>query len=148
MSSSFTIEIAWENPTNSFEFKSFSRDHTATFSNNQLLNVSSAAEYHGNEQLSNPEELLAAALASCQMLTFFAIASKSGFIISKYHDKACALLGKNDSGKVSVTEIKLSPTIEFSGDNRPDSARIKSMQELAHKNCFIAQSIKAKVTFN
>ena len=148
MSQAFTVEINWENPIDSFEFKSFGRDHTVKLSNNQLLNVSSAAEYYGNDQLTNPEELLAAALASCQMLTFFAIASKSGFIISKYHDKACALLGKNDSGKVSVTEITLSPTIEFSGENRPDLAKIKSMQELAHKNCFIAQSIKAKVTFN
>lgn len=143
--SSFTIDLNWKNTRSDFNFNDYSRDHQLTFSGKQTLTNSAAADYLGNADAANPEELLLSALASCHMLTFFAIASKTGHIIESYSDKPVALLGKNDSNKISVTEITLSPTIVFSGEKIPTSEQLKSMHEKAHHNCFIAQSIKTKV---
>lgn len=144
--SQFEVEISWKNNQNEFSFKEYSRDHSIKLGFDQIIKNSAAPEYFGSKEATNPEELLAAALGSCHMLTFFAIASKSGYVIESYYDKASALLGKNDSQKISVTEIKLSPTIVFSGEKRPTTEELKAMHEKAHNNCFIAQSLKTKVT--
>lgn len=148
MSSTFEIELNWKNQSETFKFDEFSRDHEITYSGAQKLKNSSAPDFMGSLDASNPEELLLSALASCHMLTFFAVASKSGFIISSYHDKPQALLGKNDSGKFCVTEITLSPKIEFIGEKIPSAEQLKSLHDRAHRNCFIAQSINSKVTIN
>jgi organic hydroperoxide reductase OsmC/OhrA len=142
----YTINTRWLNKETTLEYDTFSRDHAVLFSGNQLLNNSSAPSYLGNSEASNPEELLAAALSSCHMLTFLAICSKSHFVVASYEDDAVALLEKNgETNLLSITEISLHPIVKFIGENVPDEAKLKSLHEKAHKNCFIANSIKAKV---
>jgi peroxiredoxin-like protein len=137
--SSFKINVKWQN---AFSRESYVRDHTIKFSGDQILNNSAAKDYSGNENMANPEELLASALASCHMLTFLAICSKSGFIVESYQDEAVAILDKNAEGKIAVTKITLHPVIKFSGDKIPDNEKLKSLHDKAHHNCFIANSIK------
>lgn len=143
--SSYTINIEWKQTSEDFSYEKYNRHHNVAFSGNQILKNSASPEYFGNSDMSNPEELLASALASCHMLTFLAIASKSGYNINSYNCKAEAFLGKNDDGRMSVTEITLTPEIVYNGDKRPSEDQLKSLHEKAHKNCFIAQSLKTKV---
>jgi peroxiredoxin-like protein len=140
--SSFKVAVKWKN---TFTRESYVRDFTVYLSGNQQLQSSSAPEYSGNENMTNPEELLASALASCHMLTFLAICSKSGHLVESYEDNAVATLDKNAEGKMAVTEITLHPKIIFTGDKIPDSEKIKSFHDKAHHNCFIANSIKCHV---
>jgi organic hydroperoxide reductase OsmC/OhrA len=118
------------------------------FSGQQFLNNSAAPEYLGNADMANPEELLASSLASCHMLTFLAVAAKSGYIVESYNDQAIATLDKNEEGKIAVTVIDLKPVVEFSGEKIPDDEHLKSLHEKAHRNCFIANSIKSKVNIH
>lgn len=141
----YTVNVVWKQTSTDFSYENYNRDHIVTFSGNQVLKNSAAPEYFGNSDMSNPEELLASALASCHMLTFLAIASKSGHDIQSYTCKAEALLAKNEDGKMSVTEITLTPEIVYNGDKQPTSEQLKSLHEKSHKNCFIAQSLKTKV---
>lgn len=143
--STYTINLEWQKVSTDFSYENYNRHHTIAFSGNQTLKNSASPEYFGNSDMSNPEELLASALASCHMLTFLAIASKSGYDIQSYNCKADAVLGKNDEGRMSVTEITLTPEIVYNGDKRPTDEQLKSLHEKAHKNCFIAQSLKTKV---
>ncbi|MDO9181889.1 MAG: OsmC family protein [Bacteriovorax sp.] len=147
MNNKFQIDLSWKR-TNDFLYDSFNRSHTITFSGNQILQNSAAPEYLGNSNMSNPEELLASSLASCHMLTFLAVAAKSGYIVDSYTDRATATLDKNEKGRLSVTEIDLLPMIEFSGAKLPTSEQLKSLHDKAHRNCFIANSIKAKVNIH
>lgn len=144
MSSSFQINLSWER-TGEFSYEKFNRNHTILLGGKQVINNSAAAEYLGNVGMSNPEELLASALASCHMLTFLAVACKSGYTVDSYIDDATATLDKNDDGKLAVTVIDLKPKIVFSGEKIPDEEKLKSLHEKAHRNCFIANSIKSKV---
>ena len=146
--SEYKIEISWKNKFEQLSYEHFSRDHVIRFSGEQSLTNSSAPEYFGNANASNPEELLASALASCHMLTFLAIASKSGYNIGSYDCLAIAKLDKNTEGKLSVTNIELKPCIEFRGEKFPNPEQLASMHEKAHRNCFIAQSLKTKVTIH
>ena len=141
----FTTNIEWKQTSSDFSYEKYNRNHTIFFSGNHTLKNSAAPEYFGNTDMSNPEELLAAALASCHMLTFLAVASKSGYNVQSYNCKAEALLAKNDEGKMSITEITLTPEIVYNGDKLPTPEQLKSLHDKSHKNCFIAQSLKTKV---
>lgn len=143
--SAYIINLEWKNETGDFSYEKFNRSHEITFSGDQIVHNSSAPEYFGDSTRANPEELLAAALASCHMLTFLAVASKSGYHVNNYQCKSEALMGKNAEGRISVTEINLTPAIVFSGDKRPDAEQLKGLHDKAHRNCFIAQSIQSKV---
>ena len=143
--SSYVINLEWKKESEDFSYEKYNRDHTVSFSGNQTLKNSASPEYLGNSDMSNPEELLASALASCHMLTFLAIASKSGYVVESYTCKAEAVLGKNAEGRISVTEINLTPEISYSGDKRPSDEQLKSLHDKSHKNCFIAQSLQSKV---
>ena len=141
----FTTNIEWKQTSSDFSYEKYNRNHTITFSGAHTLKNSAAPEYFGNSDMSNPEELIAAALASCHMLTFLAVASKSGYNVQSYNCKAEALLAKNDEGKMSITEITLTPEIVYNGDKLPTPEQLKSLHDKSHKNCFIAQSLKTKV---
>jgi organic hydroperoxide reductase OsmC/OhrA len=142
--SNFYVEMNW-NRENEFTYEKFKRDHVLHFNGGQTLNNSAAKDYYGNEQLANPEELLAGSLMSCHMMTFLAIASKSGYVVDSYSDRAEAIVEKNEEGRLAVTIINLKPTIVFSGDKKPDVDQLDSLHQKAHRNCFIANSIKTKV---
>jgi organic hydroperoxide reductase OsmC/OhrA len=146
--SSFTINLEWtRDPASSdFKYETFNRNHQIVFGGKQILTNSAALDYHGSADTTNPEELLAASLSSCHMMTLLAIASKTGLVVDNYKCRAEALLDKNEEGRMSVTEINLFPEVAFSGVKTPDAEQLKSLHEKAHRNCFIAQSIKTKVT--
>ncbi len=152
--SKYEISLSWQNKdkknneknnSESFTYESYDRDHYINFGGNQKLLNSASPEYLGSKSASNPEELLAAALASCHMLTFLAIASKSGYAVASFTCKAEAILAKKENGKIAVTEINLYPAIGFIGEKIPDKALLEKMHAKSHANCFIAQSIQSKV---
>jgi organic hydroperoxide reductase OsmC/OhrA len=128
-----------------FTPEGYSRDHQVTFPNGEIIHGSSAVDYFGSEQCVDPESLLAAALSSCHMLTFLAIANKQKLRVLNYRDNAIAELGKNAQGKMAVTKIILHPKVEFDTLNPPDAKTLATMHERAHKACFIANSIAAEV---
>lgn len=140
----FNINLSWKR-TKDFTYELFNRDHMLMFSGEQFLKNSAAAGFSGNADMANPEELLLSALASCHMLTFLAVASKSGYVVDNYNDEPTAKLEKNEDGKFVVTMIDLYPKIVFSGDKMPTDEQLQSLHEKAHRNCFIANSIKSKV---
>ena len=140
--SEFKISLEWKN---TFTSEGYVRDHVVHFGGNQTLHNSAAPEYSGNPNMTNPEELLASALASCHMLTFLAICSKSGLQVESYSDNATAILDKNTDGKMAITQITLRPQIKFKGDNIPSTEKIKTIHDKAHHNCFVANSIKPHV---
>jgi organic hydroperoxide reductase OsmC/OhrA len=141
------IELKWTREAE-FEFAKYNRSHLLTFSGDQVLQNSAAPEFMGDADKSNPEELFASALASCHMLTFLAVAAKSGFMIETYSDKAVAILDKNEEGRTAITQIDLFPQIEFLGTKIPTTEELKVLHERAHRNCFIASSIKTKVNIH
>jgi peroxiredoxin-like protein len=142
----YSITLDWHNSNlEDFSYDNFKREHTINFSGEQELINSASPEFKGSDKTTNPEELLAAALASCHMLTFLAITSKKGIKVSRYACRAEALLNKKENGKMAVTEINLFPEIVFYGDQQPDNELLIKLHEQAHLNCFIAQSIQSKV---
>lgn len=93
----------------------------------------------------DPEQALVASLASCHMLFFLSIASERGFQIDSYVDKAVGTLSRDSEGKLSMTEVKLRPEVNFGGENLPDENDIHAIHHSAHEQCFIANSVKTSI---
>jgi organic hydroperoxide reductase OsmC/OhrA len=142
--SEFTAEIRWQHAPRDGHPDDYSRAHDWHLAGGQTLRASSAPEYAGDPTRTNPEEALVAAVSSCHMLTFLAVAGKRGFKVTSYTDKASGSLGKNAEGRLAVTQIVLRPKIAFDG-NAPGADELTKLHEAAHRNCFIGNSITAAV---
>ena len=138
--------IAWKGDTVSFEYDSFNRDHSWRFSGGLEVKASSAPEYFGNPAHANPEEALVAALSSCHMLTFLAIAAKKRLVVEDYVDEAVGTLERNDAGKLAITKVVLRPIVTFGGDRAPTAEQCRQMHAKAHLHCFVANSMKTSVS--
>lgn len=137
--------IRWKRETKDFAYDTFDRTHDIVFEGGTRCKASSAKEFLGNAALVNPEELLAAALSNCHMLTFLAIAAKSRLIVDSYEDTAVALLDKNSAGKFAVTKTTLRPKVTFAKETPVAPEKIAELHEKAHRNCFIANSVACEV---
>ncbi|HQZ03065.1 MAG TPA: OsmC family protein, partial [Thauera sp.] len=140
--------IEWQRAAHPTEAETFSRNHVATLNGGQVVAMSSAAEYKGDPEAADPEQMLLTALASCHMLTFLAVADVKGYCVERYRDTPVAHLEKDAEGRMAVTRIELSPQVSFSGGNQPDAEALAKLHASAHRNCFIAHSITSKVTVN
>lgn len=143
--STHTATITWTRRGTGFDYETYNREHEWSFDSGQRLNASAAPAYKGSEDCVDPEEAFAASVASCHMLTFLAIASKKRFVVESYTDNAVAHLDKNAEGALAVTRVELHPQINFGGDKVPTAEEIERMHESAHRNCFIANSVKSEV---
>lgn len=48
---------------------------------------------------------------------------------------------------MAITRITLRPKVEFSMDRPPSAAELQSLHNLAHDECFIANSLKSEIAF-
>lgn len=96
----------------------------------------------GIEKIWSPEHLLVAAVNSCLMTTFLAIAENSKLEFSDYQCNASGKLEKVD-GKYAISEIVLKPVITITEEkDREKAERIIHKSESA---CLISNSIKSNV---
>ncbi len=79
------------------------------------------------------------------MLTFLAIAARKRLVVDHYRDAAVGFLEKNADGKLSVTRVVLRPNVTF-GSRPPSPEGLERIHELAHQECFIANSVRTSVT--
>jgi organic hydroperoxide reductase OsmC/OhrA len=138
--------IVWARNGADFGYKTYPRDHAWRFDNGIEIPGSAAPAYLGNPDRVDPEGAFVAALASCHMLTFLALASNRGFVVDSYEDCAVGHLGKNANGKMAVIRIDLHPQITFSGAKLPAQTDLDWLHDKAHKECFIANSVNTEVT--
>lgn len=93
----------------------------------------------------DPEEAFVAALSACHMLWLLSLAAKEGFAVASYRDRAVGVMTKNDAGKLWISQVTLRPEVAFDGERRPTSAQIDALQQRAHEECFIANSVRTHV---
>lgn len=140
--------LTWQRSGAAFERGNYVREHRLRFERGQQLTNSAAPGYGGLGDATDPEELLLAALSSCHMLTFLALASNRGYMLESYSDDAVAILDKNAEGKPAVTRAVLNPRTRFSGEKIPTLEELQTLHQRAHANCFIAHSVKTEVEVN
>ena len=137
--------IAWQRGAVEFTYQAYSRDHDWIFPTGVEIAASAAPAFRGTPDRIDPEEAFVAAIASCHMLTFLALAAREGIVVDRYHDSAVGLLSKDDEGRMAITRVTLRPTITFGGES-PAAADLARLHEQAHHECFIANSVRTAIT--
>lgn len=144
--SEHVVDLEWNAAAHATKPETYSRDLIVHVSPEVKIMASAAVGYLGSAEKADPEQLLVSALASCHMLYFLALAEGQGYVVSTYTDNAVGMVDKCDEGGFWVSEITLNPKVQFSSDKQPDARALERLHHRAHKGCFIANSIKTKVS--
>ena len=107
------------------------------------LTLSSDPAFRGDAAILNPEQLLLLAAASCQLLAFLAVAARARIDVWEYDDDAEASMPEQPR-PMRISEIRLRPRIRVAPGT--DAARVLQLCEVAHSECFIANSLLCTVT--
>jgi organic hydroperoxide reductase OsmC/OhrA len=115
------------------------------------LALSAGPAFRGDERLLNPEQLLVLAASSCQLLSFLACAARGRLDVVAYEDDARAVMPEDDP-PMRITSIELRPRItvragdRYAGRRDVLTERIRHLCEVAHRECYIANSITSEIT--
>jgi len=142
--------ISWKCAGSDFLGGKYSREHTWTFDGGLTVPASPSPSVvpvpWSNPANVDPEEAFVAAISSCHMLTFLFLACQQGFRVNSYRDEALGVMTRNQEGVPWVSSVVLHPQIAYGGDKLPQPADEAGLHDLAHAQCFIANSIKTEVT--
>ncbi len=101
-------------------------------------------EFRGHADVWGPEDLLVASVNVCLATTFQALAGARKVEFTSYESTAEGLL-ENVEGKYQITQVEVRATITLK-DEQQRSAAQEALAKVK-ENCFISNSIKAKVTY-
>jgi organic hydroperoxide reductase OsmC/OhrA len=144
--------VTWERLDAKFTDNRYSRAHRWQFDGGVTVPASSSPHVvslpYSDAANVDPEEAFVAALSSCHMLWFLYIAAKNGFIVDSYTDNAQGFMEKDESKRMIMSKVILSPVIVFSGPTSLSEADVESLHHQAHENCYLANSVKTNITIN
>jgi organic hydroperoxide reductase OsmC/OhrA len=145
----YSTTCAWHGST-AEGYELYDRTHRAEADPAAVeLALSSDPAFHGDPALLNPEQLLVLSAASCQLLSFLAVAARARVDIVDYVDESIGEMPEAER-PMSVTRITLRPQITVRGPTPDD--RLQRLVQIAHDECFIANSLRTEVivepTFN
>lgn len=148
--SQYFATVAWNKKTSeSFIDNKYSRAHQWKFDGGAVIEASSSPHVvplpYSCEANVDPEEAFIASLSSCHMLFFLSFAANRKYTVESYIDEATGIMQIDDNKRMSMTDVTLQPKITFSGDKQPTKEQIDRIHHNAHKQCFIANSVKTKV---
>ncbi len=111
----------------------------------EMIEVATPPEFpKGMAGIWSPEHLFTAAVNSCLMTTFLAIAENSKLDFVHFESKASGRLEMVD-GKYLMSEVTLSPVVTVATDH--DKDRAEKVLQKAEQNCLITNSINSKIIF-
>ncbi|MDM8349593.1 OsmC family protein [Pseudomonas sp. sp1636] len=145
----YSAEILWQRGEHSFLDNRYSRAHRWRFDGG--LEVPASSSPHvvplpwSDAGGVDPEEAFVASLSSCHMLWFLALAAKQGFEVDRYADQAQGSMARNAEGRMAMTEVLLRPRVSFASARQPSTEQLHALHQLAHEECFIANSVKSEV---
>jgi organic hydroperoxide reductase OsmC/OhrA len=137
--STYSCKIRWQGDNRDYE--TFLRVMDVALPGGAKLKAGGAHKIQDLEQ-TNPEELFAASVGTCMMMTILAVFSKAQIVVTSYEDSPEALLEFVDR-RFRVTKVTLRPRIKLTA--RVDEEKLKSLVEKSHANCFVTLSVKSEV---
>lgn len=146
--STYSAKITWKSDSpETFTKQRYTRGHTWEFDGGVTVPASSSPHVvprFSVEAAVDPEEALVASACSCHMLTFLYLAAKDGFNVASYTDNAVGVMEKREDGRQWLATITLDPQIVWI-DDEPTTEQLAELHLNAHKECYIANSIKSDI---
>jgi organic hydroperoxide reductase OsmC/OhrA len=149
MAHDYTATVRWVRGEGSFTEGRYSREHVWVFDGGTEVPASPSPGNvpgpYSRADAVDPEEALVAALSSCHMLFFLALAGKRGFVVDSYEDHALGVMTRNERGKLFISRVTLDPRITWSDDKCPSADDVAELHRRSHEECYLANSVKADV---
>jgi len=146
----YSATVVWERREEMFVDRRYCRAHLWQFDGGAEIPASASPRVVpvplSVEAYVDPEEAFVAAIASCHMLFFLDLCAQRGYVVDSYEDQAIGRLEMNEDEKPAMTEVMLRPRVAFSGDSRPTAQQLDQLHHQAHELCFIANSVRTRVT--
>jgi organic hydroperoxide reductase OsmC/OhrA len=139
-----TLDVEWLRNGAAFGPK-FDSAHIWTFDSGVVVPASAAPHLHGDPTRVDPEEAFVASISSCHMLWFLSLAGEQALLIDRYFDQPVGTMERTDDGKTWITHVELRPNIVWSG-RQPSDDEIRDLHHESHERCFIANSVRTKIT--
>lgn len=139
----YTVQVEWNQDRKGIMCSPELNVNAAAL-NGGCIEVATPPEFpKGIPGIWSPEHLFTAAVSSCLMTTFLAIAENSNLEFTAFHCDSKGKLEQVD-GKFLMTEVILEPTVTIAHEkDRERAGRVLAKAEAA---CLITNSIKSKVT--
>lgn len=138
----YRVTCRWSGTTGG-GYEAYAREHQAAAPPAEAgLTLSSDPAFRGDPRHLNPEQLVVLAASSCQLLSFLAVAARARLDVVAYDDDAEGVMPEDDP-PARLTRIVLRPTIHLAG--QPSEARVRHLVEVAHRECFIANSLRTEI---
>lgn len=146
----YRSSLLWSGSTG-VGYEHYDRDHRVEVAGPDVaLDLSADPAFRGDPARLDPEQLVLAAAASCQLLSFLAVAARARLDVVDYRDDAHAVMPEDDP-PVRITRIELHPKITLRDDGnrpRPTDERLAHLVEVAHRECFIANSLRSEISID
>jgi len=147
--SSHLCTVEWQRGAQAFTDQQYSRAHRWRFDGGAEV-PGSSSPHNVKVPLSDPtavdpEEAFVAAVASCHMLWFLSLTAQRGFVLDSYADQAEGRMQAIGEGRKAMAEVVLRPQLVFTGARLPTDADIAELHHEAHRQCYIANSIRSEV---
>lgn len=111
----------------------------------ETIQVATPPQFPGGlENIWSPEHLFTAAVNSCLMTTFLAVAEYSKFEFEHFSSKALGKLEMVD-GKYVMSEVTLLPVLTIGSEEQREKA-LKVLQK-AEAACLISNSVRSRIIF-
>lgn len=137
----YRTELTWEGSTGA-GYDHYDREHGVRCDPVvEPLIVSADPAFGGDPRRLNPEQLLLVAAASCQLLSFLAVAARARIDVVAYRDAGEAEM-PDEPRPTAIRRIVLRP--EITVVEGPSEDRIRHLVEVAHRECFIANSLRVE----
>jgi organic hydroperoxide reductase OsmC/OhrA len=138
----YTARCEWSGTT-AVGYETYDRTHLGAAAPAATgLTLSSDPAFRGDPALLNPEQLLVLSAVSCQLLSFLAVAARARIDVVHYEDDGGGEMPE-DNAPMRITSIVLRPRIHVR--TGPTEARVRHLVEVAHRECFIANSLRTEI---
>lgn len=139
----YRTSLSWSGSTG-VGYENYGRTHrAAAHPSDASLTLTSDPAFRGDPQHLNPEQLIVMAASSCQLLSFLAVAARARINVVAYSDDARGEMPEN-AQPMRITRIALKPRISVR--RGPSEEQVRHFCEVAHRECFIASSLKSEIT--
>lgn len=144
----YDVVVTWtgKDGTGTQSYEGYRRDHVIEAVGKPAIAGSSDAAFRGvrlDSACYSPAELRVASLSACHILEYLHLCADNGVVVADYRNEARGVEQEEDDGGEAVARVVLKRRVTIAAGG--DRAKPLALQEMVHRLCFIARSMKLPV---
>jgi organic hydroperoxide reductase OsmC/OhrA len=141
----YDVQLIWDGNrgAGTRDYSAYGRQYRMCVAGKPELVGTADPSFRGDAGRHNPEDWFVGAVAACHMLFFLAHCARRGVCVTTYEDDAQGTLALDGEGGGVFEEIVLRPRVRLTDPRH--TAVAAELHELAHRQCFIANSCRVPI---